>query len=699
MSVQSRSQRGPFLCLLLSAGVVPLVPVALDAPVDKQLLFAGLALLGALLLGLHSLRGRLAPTLGTPTDLAVLGFLACTLPSVVTASRPAMAWHELGNLTCLGLTYVLAVKTLRQPRDVLLYFGVVLAGALVMSAQGLRGYRNFLAAGAPELARSDFLSTPYFPHSYLAAQYLVLVLTGGLVLVIEPGLPRRWRAALAVLLLPVGLFLLTIGSRGGYLAVGLALIGSAALRAGGDRPGSRSTRLLVTLLAAALALAAAVLLALLLAAVGLLPDEALQNALARMLLFFDPRQSQANFERLDVWRDTLAMASDHVLTGVGPGGFAYGILPYQTASRLVPHAHNQFLQVFAQSGLIGLVGLVFLVKTGVHTARRASHHLATDVAWRGCFHAAVAALLAALVYFLLETPLHWIEAGSLIMVLLAIMSRAGCDRRDAVPAAGAAVAGWALPAAVLALALPAWLAYDEQAGDRVAAHAVVLSADEAAAAGNEDRSHQLFEESNALLVKADARSPYTLDVITQASDQAWDRGELECALGWLRLGQQRFPGAPFQLFKLGSLQLELGRAAHAIGPLRAAALRLGDELRPLAEAQLGRAYARTQQFEEAWRVHSALADDQDFVEQAPEILLEAVTSLLMLQRELALGHALLERYLALDPAARDDEHYLELRDRLEKQRTQTVRLLWRGASWAGWIQRLPPAAPAPVAAR
>ena len=689
MNPPSLSQRGAYVCLLALAAAMPLVPILPGAPMAKQLLFAGLAVLGTAFLWAESLRGRLLPTLGTPTDIAFFGFLAATLPSLVLAENPPMARLEMGRYVCLALTFALAVKTLRSPRQVAGLLAVVLAGGVVISALGLEAYQRFLADDVPEVARSGYLATSLFRHSYLAAQYLVMVFVGGLVVLLERGVSLRARVAVGVALAPIGLYLLAIGSRGGYLAVVFSLLVSTSLRASGGSAGRRLAQLARGLLKLGLVLFATLLLYIVASLVGLVPDDAMVHAFERLLLFFDPKSSDNSFERLDIWATTLSMVSDHLLTGVGLGSYASSVLPYQTVSRVVPHAHNQFLQVLAQSGLVGLVGLAFLVKVVTHTARRATHHLAEDLQRRALFQATVAALTAALVYFFLETPLHLIEAGSLIVILLAVMSRAGCESRDAVTAPAMAHAGLALPLLLLGLALPGWLAFQGLASVRVEAYEVGLEAREVEATSGAAAARDLWARNEELFHEADARFPHTLEVIAPAVSQEWARGALRKALAWQQLGIERAPGAPFQLFDLGALYLALDRPHHAVGPLREASLRLADERAEPTRAELGRAFGQLERFEEAWIVQRGLVQDETFLEEDPTVLLDAVGTLLMLQRELVTADALLERFAELAPEGREDVRYVALRARLEKQRAVRQRPLWRAPAWAGWIDRLP----------
>lgn len=685
MNPPSLAQRGAFLCLLGLAALMPLVPVSREMPMNKHLLFAALAGCGGLFLWLGAFQRRSAPALGTPTDLAFGAFLASALPSAVLALNPGMAQVELGNLTCFGLTYLLAVKTLRTRRQVLQLYGVVLLGGVIISALGLAAYGRFLEAKVSEFARSGYLSTDLFPHSYLAAQYLVMVFVGGVVIVLERGLPTLWRVVIGIALAPMAAYLLAIGSRGAYIAVGVSLVVSSVLRVRAADGRSRASRILRVGLRAMAALGVAVLLYVVASVTGLLPDDALGNALQRVSLLIDPKYADNNFERLDIWRATLAMVSDHAITGVGLGCFATGILPYQTASRLVPHAHNQFLQVLGQSGIIGLLGLAFLIRHASHAIRKGAAYLAGDDTRRGTFHAAVAALTAALVYCFLETPLHWIEAGSLITILLVVATRAGCESREAVPSLPAAYGTLLTAVVLLGIATPGWYAFHEFSIHRIHAARLADSARAAIAMGNRDQAQAHWERSDELLELADARFPASIEATMQGTEFAWGRGDLRTAADWQLRGNDRFPGAPFQLYNLGSLLMQLNRTEHSIEPLREVAMRPDGDSSHSATVTLARAYSQSQRYEEAWFLQRELVKDPTLIDEDPELLLDGVSSLLMLGRQAEDAHRLLERFLDEVPDGEDSVRYQKLRSRLELQREHWNRALWRGPMWAGWL--------------
>jgi O-antigen ligase len=61
--------------------------------------------------------------------------------------------------------------------------------------------------------------------------------------------------------------------------------------------------------------------------------------------------------RIEQWRAGARMFATHPIFGVGPGGFMDDVSDYGGISGLAPH--NTFIQVFAESGLVG--GVLFLL--------------------------------------------------------------------------------------------------------------------------------------------------------------------------------------------------------------------------------------------------------------------------------------------------------------------------------------------------
>jgi O-antigen ligase len=70
------------------------------------------------------------------------------------------------------------------------------------------------------------------------------------------------------------------------------------------------------------------------------------------------------YSRRDIWSATSHLIKDHPWLGVGLGAyqFAYTRYDQSSGSQRVEQAHNDYLQIVADAGLIGgLIALVFLI--------------------------------------------------------------------------------------------------------------------------------------------------------------------------------------------------------------------------------------------------------------------------------------------------------------------------------------------------
>jgi O-antigen ligase len=129
---------------------------------------------------------------------------------------------------------------------------------------------------------------------------------------------------------------------------------------------------------------------------------------------------QGTWGRPAIWRDTWRMASDFRVTGVGVGAFQRGMLAYQEGSRLFffNHAHDEYLQLLAEGGLIVAVPAAIAVLAAVALMAR---HLGADrTAMFWVRAGAVSGLIAAAVQSIWDTTLRTPANGALFAVIAAI---------------------------------------------------------------------------------------------------------------------------------------------------------------------------------------------------------------------------------------------------------------------------------------
>ncbi len=294
--------------------------------------------------------------------LPLLVFIGTTLFSLLNATALPFALKELAKwLEVLGI--VLLVANLDRCARLWVIAALLLAGA----AQAALGIYQFLTRSGPE----GFILMGRFMRAYGSfeqpnpfAGYLGLVAPLGFAFAMtlferKTALSTpRWLGWLAL----GSLVLTTMGivmswSRGAWLAFAAALGAMNMLR-------SRRGALLFTLLVLLIALAG------LLGSLRLLPTAIIQRltSFVPFATVQDVRAAEitdenyAVLERLAHWESALAMWRDHPWIGVGFGNYdvAYPTYALPKWPMALGHAHNYYLNIAAETGLLGLIGYLAL---------------------------------------------------------------------------------------------------------------------------------------------------------------------------------------------------------------------------------------------------------------------------------------------------------------------------------------------------
>ncbi len=128
--------------------------------------------------------------------------------------------------------------------------------------------------------------------------------------------------------------------------------------------------------------------------------------------------------RLEIWRQTVPIIADFWTTGTGAGTYQTAMLVYQEPGRLFyfNQAHNQFLQIMTEGGLLLSVPTVVVAIVFVRLARLriSAEHGAVNWIRIG----AAAGLIAVAVQSIWETGLRMPANASLAAVLAAIVVHA-----------------------------------------------------------------------------------------------------------------------------------------------------------------------------------------------------------------------------------------------------------------------------------
>jgi O-antigen ligase len=140
-----------------------------------------------------------------------------------------------------------------------------------------------------------------------------------------------------------------------------------------------------------------------------------------------------------IWRETWTMVRDFWLTGVGVGAYERGMTVYQQSPRIFyfNHAHNEYLQLLAEGGLMLAFPAAIALLAGATAAARALRRDRSSFFWIRA--GAVGGLLAVAVQAIWDTGLARPANTTLFAVLAAIAtfspvaSRGAGSRRGAKP--------------------------------------------------------------------------------------------------------------------------------------------------------------------------------------------------------------------------------------------------------------------------
>lgn len=324
----------------------------------------------------------------------------------------------------LGVLLRYTTSPARLRTLVLFVIGVAVASALfaIMRQAAQRGAPEFLFPSV-RLNRGygQFVNRNHF--AYLMEMAL------GLVLGLIAGVRGRDRALVYVAAaVPLWTALVLSNSRGGILAMLCQLILLALMFRfirKRDEKETHSTGVLGRLArgrAFRLTLGAALLAAALVGIVWVGGEqivgrfETLPGEVAAEAAEFDPGVS-----RREIWATTVRMIKDHPFTGVGLGGYWTAVPQYHNASgKMTPQqAHNDYLELLAGGGIIGLLLGAWFIFLFVRFARAPLQHSADTFRRAACF-GALLGLFGVAVHSLVDFGLHIPVNALVCLVLVAV---------------------------------------------------------------------------------------------------------------------------------------------------------------------------------------------------------------------------------------------------------------------------------------
>lgn len=310
----------------------------------------------------------------SPIYYALLAFMAANFISLFQAYNQPHGLEMMFQYLCHFLLYLVVFNCIRVEGEGRVILWAVAGTASVISVIGLLQYHRIY----------DFHSQWSLPISTLGnvtyvAEYLDIALPVAFALALAGRGVGRYAAGGAALAM---LFLVAVlGSRGGWVGAGVAFVTFVA--AWGWRRVCAGRRLLE---GSALRVAAGV--AVIAVLIGVVPRLPAGNGATvgkvledRWTAIFERSEAavrlrdESSRQRVLIWKDTVRMILDRPLLGVGVGNFACTLPKYasresaESLARMraaagmdlaVYQAHNGYLEVLAETGILGLAAFLWM---------------------------------------------------------------------------------------------------------------------------------------------------------------------------------------------------------------------------------------------------------------------------------------------------------------------------------------------------
>jgi O-antigen ligase len=311
-----------------------------------------------------------------------------------------------------ALAFIDSRKRLRLIVRVITFFGFALAfiGLIQFFTSPEKIY------WLKELPQSAPFGPFYNRHHF--AGYMELTMALPLGLIFSGAIERDKRPLYIFAAALMGIALIMTNSRGGLIALFAEIVFLFVMTGFGRRERERSGGEERTGRVRAALVRAGLGLALVVALIGgalLFGGEAALSRLAGTVNSNDPTTGRAHF-----WSVTLRIIQAHPVIGSGLGSFGLAYTQYDSrnGTERLEQAHNDYLQLLSDAGVIGMgIGLFFLValfRTGF--ARRESD----DTFRRGVATGALAGCFAVLVHSLFDFTLHTTSNALLFLILAAL---------------------------------------------------------------------------------------------------------------------------------------------------------------------------------------------------------------------------------------------------------------------------------------
>ncbi|MEP6789651.1 MAG: O-antigen ligase family protein, partial [Acidobacteriota bacterium] len=361
-----------------------------------------------LLLGLYALI-QVIP-FGSFSESSGLGPISRTISAEPFATQvTALHIFALGIFFSLALVYLQSAARLRRIVTVITVFGFVYGFYAILQAVlspdkifGIYKPQSAVPFGS-FVNRNDF------------AAIMEITISVPLGMIFTGALHKDKRLLYGVAIALMGTAMLLCGSRGGLVALISEIILFIILT---SRAKGRKNLVLKIALSALL----------LVAAVGGAIFVGGDTSLTR--LTEGAASDDVSSSRSQIWRVTVTMIADNLPFGAGLGAYAQAYTKYDTSAGIerVEQAHNDYLQLLADAGIVGfIIGALFLFwffRAGLKNVA------VKNTFRRGIAVGAFAGCFAVLIHSLFDFVLHITAISVMFLTVMAMLVAAGREYDD-----------------------------------------------------------------------------------------------------------------------------------------------------------------------------------------------------------------------------------------------------------------------------
>jgi O-antigen ligase len=314
----------------------------------------------------------------------------------------SVALHLLAFLIFLAawLTYIDTTKRLRKVVWLITIFGFVFAFFAILQSV-LSPDKIY---GIYELKFAQPFGSFVNRHNFAA--YMEMTIAVPLGLMFAGAVPRDKRLLVITAIGLMGIALLLSGSRGGLVALLAEIFFLLILTTETRSYGQLALKIGLAVLLVATIVAGSILIG------G-------ESSLTRLAETATSNDITTN--RTHIWNVTLSVIRAYPIFGTGLGGFSAAYTNYDTLNGMerVEQAHNDYLQILADAGLVGLIIAAFFVFQLFRNGLK--HAKSSNLFRRGVAVGALAGCFAILVHSLFDFVLHTTAVTYLFVTLVALV--------------------------------------------------------------------------------------------------------------------------------------------------------------------------------------------------------------------------------------------------------------------------------------